>query len=122
MRCLVSCCVVLGSGGCFTLGPELDSGSLDGIAVVGAMPLRGATIVMEQIGDDGVVIQQVKTTQTDGEGRFWLDMEEIPGPFLLSARGGITREFWSDEDIAFDDDVVMRSAILDDEPGDRQTA
>ncbi|ACY16322.1 hypothetical protein [Haliangium ochraceum] len=66
--------------------------------VVGSEPVRGATVEVWQVNDDGARIGggPHRTAETDEQGRFAIHTgRRFKPPFVVIATGGTTSEYWS---------------------------
>jgi hypothetical protein len=104
--------------------PEVEGVTLTGV-VVGSEPVRGAIVEAWRVDGRGVpAAGPLVTTESDAQGRFRIAGEpRLAPPFLVTARRGVTGEYWSGDEVALDDGVQMRAVItldwlLDDPPSE----
>ncbi len=92
--------------------PEVNGVTLTGV-VVGSEPVRGAIIEAWRVDDRGVpAAEPLVTTESDAQGRFRIEGEpRLAPPFLVTARRGVTSEYWSGDEVALDDGVHMRAVV-----------
>lgn len=105
---------------CFAPGPGVDYGVSDVMVLAGGVPLRGAQVELRQIDESGRPGALVDTGVTDARGTVQIATGTYGGPLLLTAHGGVMREYWSpDEDLPFPDEpgVVLQAVITDHIPG-----
>lgn len=92
---------------------EPRSGVIDG-QVMGSEPIAGATVEVWRLDGRGEPLgKPVYTAQTDAAGRYRIAVSLLAPPFLVTARGGTTSEYWTDETISLDEDRVYLRAVVD---------
>ena len=107
--CLAGALVALGA--CQAQPPP--EGSVLAGLVIGAEPIRGATIEVWSLDAQGTRSAVPRYTgQSDQEGRFRLAVGgRLPLPYLVTARGGVTTEHWSAEDVVLDEQVHFQAVV-----------
>jgi hypothetical protein len=104
--------------------PEVNGVTLTGV-VVGSEPVRGAIVEAWRVDGRGVpAAEPLVTAESDAQGRFRIEGEpRLAPPFLVTARRGVTSEYWSGDEVALADEVHMRAVVtidwlLDDPPSE----
>jgi hypothetical protein len=107
-----TCIVLLMLASCQRTEPR--GGVIEG-QVMGSEPVAGATVEVWRLDDQGAPAgRPLYTAETDAAGRYRIEVRLLAPPFLVTARGGTTREYWTDEAISLDADRVSLRAVVDD--------
>lgn len=92
--------------------PPISAGPVEGI-VIGSTPVRGAIVEIRALDGDGVPRGQRYETTTDDQGRYRVEVRGLRPPFQVTARGGVTGEYWTGELLTLDTERVHLSALVD---------
>jgi hypothetical protein len=106
-----TCIVLLVLVSCQRTEPR--SGVIEG-QVMGSEPVAGATVEVWRIDGQGAPAGTPSyTAETDAAGRYRIEVHLLAPPFLVTARGGTTREYWTGETISLDADRASLRAVVD---------
>ncbi len=108
---------VLALGSCYHPWQELppiSAGPVEGI-VIGSAPVRGAVVEIRALDGDGAPRGQRYETTSDDQGRYRVEVRGLRPPFQVTARGGVTTEYWAGEPLVLDTERVHLRAVIDSE-------
>jgi len=115
-RIAIGLCI-LATGCLFPAGPEVDEGKIDGL-VIGSEPIRDAAIVLRKWDPEHQLWLRANETISDQNGRFEFNLGAQRGSFWVTAAGGMTSEYWAEEDVEFDADQILQTVIVEHVPGE----
>lgn len=84
--------------------------------VLGSGPVRGAIVEVWRLDPGGQPAgAPLYRAETGEDGRYRIEVFRLAPPFLVTARGGVTGEYWSADTLALDQDRVHHlRAVIDD--------
>lgn len=86
--------------------------------VFASEPIQFAEVALWEIGPDGTVARYpAYTGETDELGRIKLEIPDLVGPFLMTAAGGVTAEYWTGNHLELDSVVHVRAVVTSHVPG-----
>jgi hypothetical protein len=94
--------------------PPISAGPVEGI-VIGSAPVRGAIVEIRELDGDGAPRGQRYETTSDEQGRYRVEVRGLRPPFQVTARGGVTGEYWAGEPLTLDTERVHLRAVIDSE-------
>jgi hypothetical protein len=92
--------------------PPISSGPVEGI-VIGSTPVRGAIVEIRALDGSGKPQGQRYEAATDDQGRYRIEVRGLRPPFQVTARGGVTGEYWTAEPLTLDTERVHLRAVVD---------
>jgi hypothetical protein len=92
--------------------PPISSGPVEGI-VIGSAPVRGAIVEIRALDGSGKPQGQRYEATTDDQGRYRIEVRGLRPPFQVTARGGVTGEYWTAEPLTLDTERVHLRAVVD---------
>src|SRR5688572_29472706 len=92
--------------------PPISAGPVEGI-VIGSAPVRGAVVEIRALDSNGAPSGQRYEATTDDQGRYRIEVRGLRPPFQVTARGGVTGEYWTGEPLTLDTERVHLRAVVD---------
>jgi hypothetical protein len=92
--------------------PPISAGPVEGI-VIGSTPVRGAVVEIRALDSNGAPRGQRYEATTDDQGRYRIEVRGLRPPFQVTARGGVTGEYWTAEPLTLDTERVHLRAVVD---------
>ena len=117
MKRIVISLLCMASSCWFPAGPEADIGKIDGL-VTGSEPIRDAAVELRKWDPIEQRWDLVDEAVSDQNGRFEFILGQQSGSFWVTAAGGVTSEFWSDDEVEFDDDQILETVSVEHIPGE----